>query len=68
MKEYRIRKEHFVSYRAVMDALDNLATSDRAIDDPHYRSGIVDAKIAFMQLLSDDEECIMVSTEEEFEK
>lgn len=61
-------KEYFIKYRAIMNALDTLETSDRADDDSHYRVGVMDAKITVMQLLSDDDACTMVSTEKELEK
>lgn len=68
MKEYLIKNEYFVKYKAAMDALSKLRNSDRAKDDFSFWSGIVEAEAILSDLLLYDDTCITVRTEKELEK
>lgn len=57
-------KEYFILYKAAMDAFSKLKNCDRAKSDTSYWSGVVEAEAAFVNLLINDDTCVMLDVEE----
>lgn len=60
-------KEYFISYKAAMDAFSELHNSDEAKNDTSFWIGVIEAETAFVQLLLDDDTCVMLDVEKKGE-